>query len=38
MAALEAARRALLRPSVETNLEQVRQLMQRKGIGMNGSW
>ena len=35
---LEAERRALLRSSQEANLEQVRQLMQRKGIGINGAW
>jgi transposase len=38
IAALEADRRALLRSSQEANIEQVRQLMQLKGIGINGSW
>jgi len=38
IAELEAERRALLRSSQEANLEKVRQLMQLKGIGINGSW
>jgi transposase len=36
--ALEAERRALLRTSAEAKIEKVRQLMQLKGIGINGSW
>jgi transposase len=36
--ALEAERRALLQSSPDASIEQVRQLMQLKGIGMNGSW
>jgi transposase len=38
IAELEAERRVLLRSSQEANLEKVRQLMQLKGIGVNGSW
>jgi transposase len=38
IAALEAERRALLQSSSEASIEQVRQLMQLKGIGINGSW
>jgi transposase len=38
IAALEAERRALLRTSAEAQLEKVRQLMQLKGIGINGAW
>jgi transposase len=38
IAALEAERRALLRTSAEAKIEKVRQLMQLKGIGINGSW
>jgi transposase len=38
IAAWEAERRALLRPSAEANIEKVRQVMQLKGIGINGSW
>jgi transposase len=38
IAALEAERRDLLRTSQEANIEKVRQLMQLKGIGINGSW
>jgi transposase len=37
-AELEAERRALLQTSAEANLEQVRQLMQLKGLGINGAW
>jgi transposase len=38
IAAVEAKRRELLRTSQEANVEKVRQLMQLKGIGINGSW
>jgi transposase len=38
LAALAADRRALLRSAQEANIEQVRQLMQRKGLGINGAW
>jgi transposase len=38
ISALEADRRALLRTSPEANIEQVRQLMQLKGLGIKGSW
>jgi len=38
ISALEAERRDLLRTSQEANIEKVRQLMQLKGIGINGSW
>ena len=38
IAALEAERRALLQSSQEASIEKVRQLMQLKGIGINGSW
>jgi transposase len=38
IAALEADRRTLLRSSQEAHVEQVRQLMQLKGIGINGAW
>ena len=34
----EGERRALLQSSKDTSIEQVRQLMQLKGIGINGSW
>ena len=37
-AALEAERRALLRPSQEGSIAKVRQLMPLKGIGLNGAW
>jgi transposase len=36
--ALEAERRALLHTSQDAAIEKVRQLMQLKGIGINGSW
>jgi transposase len=36
--ALEAERRALLQSSQEASLEKVRQLMQLKGVGINGAW
>ena len=35
---LEAERRRLLRTSTEPNVEQVRQLLQLRGIGENSSW
>jgi transposase len=38
IAALEAERRAVLQSSQEASLEKVRQLMQLKGIGINGAW
>jgi transposase len=38
IAALEAARRALLDSAQDARIEQVRQLMHLKGIGSNGSW
>ena len=38
MAELEAERRTMLQPSHEANIEQVRQLMHLRGIGINGSW
>jgi transposase len=37
-AALEAERRALLHSSQDASIEQVRQLLPLKGIGLNGSW
>jgi transposase len=38
IAELEVQRRGMLRTSQEANIEQVRQLMQLKGIGIKGSW
>jgi transposase len=38
IAELEAERRALLHTSQEAPIEKVRQLMQLKGIGINGAW
>jgi transposase len=38
IAELEAERRALLHTSPEASIEKVRQLMQLKGIGINGAW
>jgi transposase len=38
MAAVDAERRAVLHRAHDASLEQGRQLMQRKGIGSNGSW
>jgi hypothetical protein len=38
MAALAAERRAIVHASQEAHIEQVRQLMPRKGIGINGAW
>jgi transposase len=38
MAAVEAARRAVLETSQDASLEKIRQLMHLRGIGSNGSW
>jgi transposase len=38
IAAVEAARRAQLQASTDARIDQVRQLMQLKGIGINGAW
>jgi transposase len=38
IAAVEAERRAQLRASTEAHIDKVRQLMQLKGIGINGAW
>jgi hypothetical protein len=38
VAELEATRRALLQSSPEASVEQVRPLMQLKGVEINGSW
>jgi len=38
MAEVEAERRAQLQTSAEASIDQVRQLMLRKGIGINGAW
>jgi len=38
IAEVEAARRALLETSQEASLEQIRQLMHLRGIGINGAW
>ncbi len=38
IAALEAERRAQLPSSQDANIEKVRQLMQRKGLGIKGAW
>jgi transposase len=38
IAAMEAERRAVLHTSQEASIEQVRQLMPRTGIGINGAW
>jgi transposase len=38
IAEVEADRRALMRHSHEAAIEKVRQLMQLKGIGINGAW
>src|SRR5215831_14028298 len=38
IAALEADRRAQLQASTDTQIDQVRQLMQLKGLGINGAW
>ena len=38
IAALEAERRAQLQASTDARIDKVRQLMQLKGIGINGAW
>jgi len=38
IAEIEAERRAQLQTSSDASLDQIRQLMQLKGIGINGSW
>jgi transposase len=38
IAALAAERRALLHSSHDASIEKVRQLRQRKGLGINGAW
>src|SRR5215468_9631463 len=38
IAAVEAERRAQLQTSTDTHIDKVRQLMQLKGIGINGAW
>jgi len=38
IAEVEAERRALRHTAPETSIEKVRQLMQLKGIGINGAW
>src|SRR5215471_11355662 len=38
IAAVEAERRAQLQTSTDARIEKVRQLMQLKGIGINGAW
>jgi transposase len=38
IAEVEAERRARLQTSTETSIDQVRQLMMLKGIGINGAW
>src|SRR6266704_2211356 len=38
IAALEAERRARLHSAQDANIEKVRQLMQLKGLGINGAW
>jgi transposase len=38
IAAVEAERRAQLQASTDTNIDQVRQLMLLKGIGIKGAW
>ena len=38
IAAVEAERRALLQTSPDASIDKVRQLMQLKGIGINGAW
>ena len=38
IAAVEAERRAQLQTSSDANIAKVRQLMQLKGIGINGAW
>ena len=38
IAALEAERRALLQSAQDASIEKVRQLMQLRGLGINGAW
>ena len=38
IAALEAERHARLQSAQDANIEKVRQLMQLKGLGINGAW
>jgi transposase len=38
IAAVEAERRAVLETSQEASIEQIRQLMHLRGLGINGSW
>ena len=38
IAAVEAERRAQLQTSTDASIDKVRQLMQLKGIGINGAW
>lgn len=38
IAALEVERRAMLQSSEDASIEKVRQLMQLRGIGVNGAW
>jgi transposase len=38
IAEVEAERRAQLQTATEARIEKVRQLMQLKGIGINGAW
>ncbi len=38
IAEVEAERRAQLQASTDAHIDKVRQLMQRKGIGINGAW
>ena len=38
IAEVEAQRRSLLQTSPEASIEQIRQLMMLKGLGINGSW
>ena len=38
IAAVEAERRTQLQASTDANIDKVRQLMQLKGIGINGAW
>jgi transposase len=38
IAAVEVERRTLLQTSADTSIDKIRQLMQLKGIGINGAW
>jgi len=38
IAEVEAERRAQLQTSTAASIEKVRQLRQRKGLGINGAW